>query len=152
MSKYVTLVIPKEIEGQVMRFIESIGEQSTLADPGSRNRGEDPALVVTDESRQWTLPELEILHAGDAKSVRLFCEVLDLLADASPAPVSLATIEQHTGVPTQPMQNAFGRVTVWIQNRMGGDKRWPIYWPDNNSSKGWAMSESNAKLWKSLRP
>lgn len=44
------------------------------------------------------------------------------------------------------MQGAFGRATPWMQNRMGGDTRWPIYWPGN----GCAMSESKTSLWESL--
>ncbi|WP_146082396.1 MULTISPECIES: hypothetical protein [unclassified Rathayibacter] len=101
---------------------------------------------MTDESREWTVEEFKVLRAGDAKSIKLFCQVLDILAAASPAAVPLEDVAKVTGVEPLTMQQSFGRATFWMKKRMGGDTRWPIYWPGD----GWAMSESSASLWKSL--
>lgn len=137
--------VPEELVTHVMRYVTERlpREDSARRLPVGVMAN---AETVTEESREWTREELKVLRAGEAKSIKLFCQVLDILAEASPVAVSLDDVAKVTGVEPLTMQRTFGRATVWIHNRMGGDKRWPIYWPGDD----WAMSENNASLWKSL--
>lgn len=146
MPNYVMVPVPEVLVTDVMRFITEHSPGADSAHLEAPARVMANADAVTEESREWTRREFEVLRAGEAKSIKLFCQVLDILAEASPVAVALEDVAKVTGVEPLTMQRAFGRATVWMQNRMGGDKRWPIYWPGD----GWAMSENNASLWKSL--
>lgn len=150
MPEYVMVPVPQDLVASVMKFITDQTDAAPETPSVTLVRDSDLDSAdpeTTEESRRWTRAELEVLADGEAKSVKLFAEMLDILAEASPNAVPLERVAEHTGVPPLKMQNAFGRVTVWIQNRMGGDKRWPIYWPGD----GWAMGETNASLWKEIR-
>ncbi|WP_146084411.1 hypothetical protein [Rathayibacter sp. AY1C1] len=146
MSDYVMVPVPESLVIPVMRLIA----EHDSADERLRGRGSarvvDHDDTEAEDSREWTLEEFEVLRSGEAKSIKLFCQVLDVLAAASPSAVALEDVAKVTGVEPLTMQRAFGRATVWMKNRMGGDTRWPIFWPGD----GWAMSETNASLWKSL--
>lgn len=138
--------VPEELVTDVMRYVTERVSSENSARSSVSARVVAGTETVTAGSREWTREELTVLRAGEAKSIKLFCQMLDILAKASPAAVSLDDVAKVTGVEPLTMQRTFGRATVWIQNRMGGDKRWPVYWP----SDGWAMSENNASVWKSL--
>jgi hypothetical protein len=146
MTAYVNVPVPGDLVIPVMRFIAA--QNSSAASVSSlgaaRVLNNDDEMI--EDSREWTLEEFEVLRSGEAKSIKLFCQVLDILAAASPSAVALEDVAKVTGVEPLTMQRAFGRATVWMKNRMGGDTRWPIFWPGD----GWAMTETNASLWKSL--
>lgn len=100
-------------------------------------------------SRDWSEQELRTLHSGTAPSVQQFCRVLNILATASPASVSVHEIAAQLGTSARSMQSSFGAVTRWMQNpnHIGAGKAWPVHFPDDGN---WQMNEHNATLWKTI--
>lgn len=147
MPPYVSIPVREDLVDEVTKYIAEL----------LLIHGKSSARVVTEvlqegpsttESREWGVEEFQTLKANEtgAKSITLFAQVLDILADAAPNPVANEDVERATGVPFLTMQRSFGRATTWIQNHVDVDARWPIFWPGG----GWAMSESNAARWKSV--
>ena len=148
MPEYIQVPVPADLVTDVMQLIL---ERSAPVELASTSGG--PAVDQGDDedddadSRKWTLAQLEMLYASDAPSVKVFCEVLSILADISPRPMSIDEIGQRLGgVKGLTLQQKFGAVSRWIRKRMGGDMRWPIHFPDG----GWAMNDHNAALWKQV--
>lgn len=143
MPEFVTVPVPAHLVTSVMQLIvdrEKSTQTEAVPPPGIHGPAQD------DESREWSREQFESLAASDASSVRLFCQVLDVLADSGPAGLPLSEVAKATGVAGLTMQKTFGAVTRWLRKR-NFDARWPIYWPDGN----WAMTETNAALWREVR-
>jgi hypothetical protein len=145
--EYVNVPVRSDLVDDVMKFIaDRIAgvipkTPLTLAsEPGN------PA--VTEESREWTREQLELLVDSNAKSIKLFVEVLDVLVTGPREGMSLDDVSKVIGIPALSIQHSFGRATVWIRNHVEGDRRWPIYWPGDDK---WALSDNNFELWKAIR-
>lgn len=82
--------------------------------------------IETDESREWSRSELQMIWDNrDKSSVKKFSQVLTLLADASPDPMSKKDIGDALGIEFLRLQNSLGRFTTFIENRLR-DNRWPL--------------------------
>jgi hypothetical protein len=147
MPNYISMAVREDLVDDVTKFIAERLSMSGKTGSSVLARHSDDSPFETEESREWSLEELQLIrdNSGGAKSIKLFAEVLDVIAAEHPNPVSKEAIAEVTGVEPLRMQNAFGRATVWIRNRTH-DKRWPIYWVNQD----WAMSDNNAELWKSI--
>lgn len=152
MTEYIQVPVPAGLVTEVMQLII---ERSSTAKPGSM----DPSHAVTqgqlddgDTGRNWTRAQLETLHASNAPSVKVFCEVLSILANISPNPMPIDEIGQRLGgVKGLTLRQQFGPVTRWMRKRMGGDIRWPFTSPDPVAHPdAWAMNDHNAVLWKQV--
>lgn len=139
MHEFVAVPVPTHLVTEVMRFI---------ADHATVEKSEpDAPLGAGAGSRDWSKEQLSQLHESDAPSVKLFAQVLTLLADASPEPISVDRLAELTGIDSGlALQKKFGAVTRWMRNRIGGDVRWPLQYP----SGGWAMDSHNAAIWKEI--
>ncbi|MFH8249495.1 hypothetical protein ACH3VR_03900 [Microbacterium sp. B2969] len=139
MPEFVNVPVPADLVTAVMRFI---ADQTT---PGGS--GADASARVDAQSRDWSEDQLRQLRDSDAPSVKVFAQVLTILADASPEAIPVGKLAELTGVEDGlTLQKKFGAVTRWMRNRLGGDTRWPIHFP----ADGWAMNSHNASLWKSI--
>jgi len=139
MTEFVNVPVPAQLVTQVMRFIAQHANEAD-ADPGAVPQSDN-------DSRNWSAQQLRQLHDSNAPSVKLFAQVLTLLADASPDPISVDRLAELTGVDSGlALQKKFGAVTRWMRNRIDGDVRWPLEYPPG----GWAMNRHNATLWKEV--
>lgn len=147
MPQYISMAVREDLVDEVTKFMAErlIARDETFSTSASGVLGEG---LSTAESREWAVEEFQILKSNEtgAKSITLFAQVLDILADAAPNPVPNQDVEKVTGVPFLTMQQSFGRATTWMKNHVDSDARWPIFWPGG----GWAMTESNAARWKSI--
>ena len=150
MPEYVMVPVPPELVTAVMKLITE-HEQGTAAPTSSAvlpaAKTETASPFVTEESREWPGSQLQALSDGTVKSIKLFCEVLDILAAGPREGMKLEDVAEITGVPALKMQNSFGRATVWMRNHIDEDTRWPVYFPGDR----WALSDHNRELWKSIR-
>lgn len=147
MPEYINVPVPSELVPDVYALIarhQAVGGATISTSPKSLGTQGG----TTDESREWTRGEFDILAASEAPSVKTFCEVLDLLAHRSPAVMTVSEIGDHLGVEGLTLQKKFGAVTRWMQGRIGGGVRWPIHITPNRE---WCMSERNAELWTQVR-
>ncbi|MDO5670122.1 MAG: hypothetical protein Q4G50_08975 [Corynebacterium sp.] len=142
MTDYVQVPVPAHLVADVMQFIVERSSKGQTASPALEA---DPAAAGP-AIREWTTEQFELLASSEARSVKLFCQVLDILAEAGPAGLPLDEIAFKTGVEGLTMQRTFGRVTAWIRKR-GIELRWPIHYPQGN----WAMTPTNAAAWKQVR-
>lgn len=147
MPAYHQIAVPEHLLPRIYRLIADDADAGVVASTESTPFAAMQAETDTEESRNWTLDELEELYASDAPSVKLFTQVLTILVARAPEPMPIEDIAEKTGVPALTMQSTFGPVTRYIRNRFGGDKRWPIHWSDDNA---WYMNEHNASRWRHI--
>lgn len=153
MSEFVQVPVPAALVTDVMAFIAArsghAAEVSTAhALPQNTPTILSPAEPAAQdiESRDWTREQFEMLRVSEAKSVKRFADVLTILANLSPEGLTTSELGAKFDVPGIQLQRQFGPASRWIRNRMGGDMRWPIHWPEGK----WAMNEHNATLWKEV--
>lgn len=142
MTEYINVAVPSELVPEVYRFIADRKSGQALAVDSTGSETLDA------QSRNWSRAELQLLAASDAPSVKLFCEVLDVLADVSPASMAIDSIGDHFGVEGLTLQKKFGAVTRWMKGRIKGEVLWPIHF---TSESEWYMNDHNARAWKQIR-
>ena len=149
MPEFINVPVPSHLVTDVMQFI---AERSTGAVQAAPTTPTPPTKAPGGgsqdgaESWDWTREQFETLYASDASSVKMFAQVLTILADASPAPMTVDELGQHFGFEGITLQRTFCAVSRWMRKRMGGDIRWPIHFPEG----GWALNEHNSTLWKQI--
>lgn len=153
MLEFEQVPVPKDLVIEVMRFIANRADERHVdADAeqgggvGNGNAQPPQGLGVSMASRDWTREQFEMIRASDASSVRKFCQVLTILAEASPSALSPDEVGAQLGLQGIDLQRAFGPASKWMGNRMDGDLRWPIHWQGDK----WFMNEHNATLWKEV--
>lgn len=153
MPEFVMVPVPPDLVTAVMKLVtehEQKGIAGVLASSPSvtQHPAESDSPFVTEESREWTRSQLQTLSDSSAKSIKLFCNVLDILAAGPEGGMTIADVSKITGVPALTMQNSFGPGTTWMRNHVDGDTRWPIYWPAGDK---WALSPNNREHWRAIR-
>lgn len=146
MSEFINVPVPTHLVTAVMKFIADQGLSESSGSDRSPRMPTEFADDETDYSRNWTRSQMQLLNDSDKASVKLFGQVLSILADASPNPIPTEKLGELVGLRGLTMQNTFGPVTKWMRNRIGGDGRWPMHFPEG----GWAMNEHNARIWKDV--
>jgi hypothetical protein len=139
---YTTVPVPTHLVMEVMRLITVDNARREV--PNSSNPR--TASGETDETRKWNRVELQVIWDNrDKSSVNKFSRVLSLLADAYPDPMAKKDIGDALGIEFLRLQNALGRFTAFIENRLP-DARWPLVMDADT----WTVDEETAATWRSI--
>lgn len=140
---YVNVPVPQEMVPEVMKLVSD-----RLASIATESAGLSVGLLTVsprdqNPNRIWIRDQFELVFDSRAPSVKLFGDVLRVLAENSPSPMRHDEVAKEVGVVDGlTLQKTFGAVTRWMRKRWGGDPRWPIVQGDGT----WAMNEQNAAL------